>query len=591
MGETPNLMVSLGNNIGLVAVLALVCSLLPHSSHSVFRGKVFRPRIWGGLGLHDILVGALFGVITMLGMKFPVVFSDGVFLDGKTILIPLACFFYGPATGFIALGMAAAYRLHLGGIGAFAGTMILFTGAAIGLSLRYLRHKKMQGTHGSIALAILGIAVAVNALLSTFLLPLDLAIELFPKIWIPVLTLYPFGTLLVGSLLGAVETRNLSVDEIRRKAEELKERNRFIETLVDLTPELLYIYDLVERRNIFTNLGVQRVLGYSSEELKELRDDLLPTLMHPDDYSEYLRETLPQYASVRDGEVIVYRYRMKHASGKWIWMISREVVYLRDSDGTPRQVLGMTQDITDGIKAEQERESLIRNLESKNAELERFTYTVSHDLKAPLITIKGFLHHIEAASLAGRHDRVASDIARVARAADRMETLLADLLELSRVGRMTNPATEFLMDEAVDEALSLIQGALLTRSTDIVRHGTLPRVKADRLRIVEVWQNLFENAVKYSTAERELRLEIGWERGKNAQARNGVFYLRDNGIGIEASQLDRIFGLFEKLDPATEGNGIGLALVRRIVEAHRGRVWAESGPGPGTTFYFTLEDC
>ncbi len=233
-----------------------------------------------------------------------------------------------------------------------------------------------------------------------------------------------------------------------------------------------------------------------------------------------------------------------------------------------------------------ERQTLIAELESKNAELERFTYTVSHDLKSPLITIKGFLGFLEQDAANGDAQRLATDILRIADATDKMQRLLNELLELSRIGRLMNPPQLIPFGELVREALELVQGSIQAGEVEILVEQGLPEVHGDRARLVEVLQNLLDNAVKFMGPQQGPRVEIGL-RGQDESGKP-VFFVRDNGIGIAAQFHERIFGLFNKLDSQTEGTGIGLSLVKRIIEVHGGRIWVESEPGKGTTFLFTL---
>jgi PAS domain S-box-containing protein len=231
------------------------------------------------------------------------------------------------------------------------------------------------------------------------------------------------------------------------------------------------------------------------------------------------------------------------------------------------------------------RQSLIEELEAKNAELERFTYTVSHDLKSPLVTITGFLGFLEKDAMAGETARVSHTIHRINNAAFRMQDLLNDLLELSRIGRLMNPPEEIPFREIVNEAVDRVHGHLDQINALIEIQSDLPDVHGDRVRLIEVVQNLLENAAKYSRMGVKPRIEIGAQLEGGPQA---TFYVKDNGIGIAPEYHENIFGLFNKLDPRAEGTGIGLTLVKRIIEVHGGKIWVESEAGNGATFYFTL---
>jgi signal transduction histidine kinase len=248
---------------------------------------------------------------------------------------------------------------------------------------------------------------------------------------------------------------------------------------------------------------------------------------------------------------------------------------------------GMLRDISDIEAARQAREHLIAELEAKNAELERFTYTVSHDLKSPLITIRGFLSFVEQDAVAGNLERVRADLGRIRDAVDKMQRLLSELLELSRIGRVVNPPQTVAFATLAQEAAGLVAGRLRQRGIGVTIADGLPTVWGDRARLVEVLQNLVDNVAKFMGEQKQPRVEIGMRE----QAGEKVFFVRDNGIGIDPRFRDRVFGLFEKLDPDSEGSGVGLALIKRIVDQHHGRVWVESeGKGKGTTVCFTLPD-
>jgi signal transduction histidine kinase len=236
------------------------------------------------------------------------------------------------------------------------------------------------------------------------------------------------------------------------------------------------------------------------------------------------------------------------------------------------------------------RKNLIDELESKNAELERFTYTVSHDLKSPLVTINGFLGYLERDARSGNMERLHKDIQRIQEAVNKMRRLLGELLELSRIGRLVNAPEMVPFADLAKDALDTVHGQLAERDIKVIVQPGLPVVYGDRQRLTEVLQNLIDNAAKFMGNQPSPQVEIG-QRGDEADAECGgpVFFVRDNGIGIPEAQHERIFGLFNKLDATSDGTGIGLAIVKRIVEVHGGRIWVESeGAGRGSVFYFTL---
>ena len=237
-------------------------------------------------------------------------------------------------------------------------------------------------------------------------------------------------------------------------------------------------------------------------------------------------------------------------------------------------------------QAEDERERLIPELEARNTELERFTYTVSHDLKSPLVTITGFLGLLERDMLTDSNpQRVRRDLDQIRSAAGKMQQLLDELLDLSRAGHLVNPPTAVDLGEVVQEVLVLLDGQIKERGVTITVTGDLPVLYGDRIRLAQVTQNLVHNAITFMGDQEDPVVEIGSRQNDE----EWIVWIRDNGIGIEPEYHETIFGLFNQLDPGGGGTGIGLALVKRIIEVYGGRVWVESaGAQLGSAFFFSL---
>lgn len=247
-------------------------------------------------------------------------------------------------------------------------------------------------------------------------------------------------------------------------------------------------------------------------------------------------------------------------------------------------------EIAERLRVEGELEANNRQLEARNAEMERFVYTASHDLKTPLVTIKGYVGLLERTVAEGVPDpmartQAADDLRRVAKAADTMRRLLEDLLHLSKLGRPIDEPTGVALSEVAQEAAALVSGRDEARGRAVSIEASMPRVHGDRTRLVEVYQNLIENALKFVDDPNDPRVEVGARQDKDEV----LCWVRDNGIGIDARYGQKIFGLFERLDQRIPGTGVGLAVVKRVIEAHGGKIWVESaGAGRGSTFYFTL---
>src|SRR5512141_653443 len=220
-----------------------------------------------------------------------------------------------------------------------------------------------------------------------------------------------------------------------------------------------------------------------------------------------------------------------------------------------------------------------QELEDKNAELTQFTYTVSHDLKSPLVTISGYLGYIEQDAASGNLVRLKDDTQRIQAAVNKMHSLLTELLELSRIGRMLNTQVNVSFQDLIKDALDILHGQLENQPITFRIEPDLPVVYGDRPRLTEILQNLIDNAIKYMGEQPNPCIEIGQHGEQDGKP---ILFVRDNGIGIAPEYHERIFGLFNKLDARSDGTGVGLVLVKRIVEVHGGTIWVESEVGKGS---------
>ncbi len=235
------------------------------------------------------------------------------------------------------------------------------------------------------------------------------------------------------------------------------------------------------------------------------------------------------------------------------------------------------------LKAQDEEKTHL--LEKTNQELEDFVYIVSHDLKAPLRAMMGFSRFLKE-DYQSKLDEVGQDyVRRIVGGAERMERLINDLLELSRIGRHRNPFKESDSGELVKQAVEFVHP---DPNVEIVIKDDMPVIWCDEVRIVQVFSNLISNAIKYNNQPQKT-IEICWV----SHPEDGLdeFTVHDNGIGIEEKHMEKIFRIFQRLHSQDEyggGTGVGLNIVKKIVEQHGGKIWVQSAPGQGSTFHFTL---
>jgi PAS domain S-box-containing protein len=385
-----------------------------------------------------------------------------------------------------------------------------------------------------------------------------------------------------ANVLGAAIKRQMDEEALKN---ELTERKRAEQALIFSEEKFSKAFHTIpvmmsieNADNVFidVNKAFMDSIGFEREDIIGRRAADLKILFAPEDVAK-ANKILMEQDTFRDVEL---NFRQK-SGNKFTVLMSIEKFYMNDAVYTLTSAL----DITERKLAEAEREKLIAELETKNEELERFTYTVSHDLKSPLVTINGFLGYLELDVASGNMERLKKDTQRIQGAVNKMQSLLNELLELSRIGRMKNESTLIPFEELAREVVELLQGTIMDHGIEVHFVSTPSNVFGDRVRLLQVLQNLVDNATKFMGNQSNPYIEIGQHGEEDGKP---IFYVKDNGIGIAPEYHERVFGLFNKLDSKTEGTGVGLALVKRIIEVHGGRIWVESEIGKGSTFFFTL---
>jgi PAS domain S-box-containing protein len=336
-----------------------------------------------------------------------------------------------------------------------------------------------------------------------------------------------------------------------------------------------------------------QMLGYEPDELV---GRTFVEITHPDDQERDVAE----FARLVAGEVSSYSIEKRHLckDGRALW-VDRTASFVRAPDGTPLYSVSVVQDISARHAAEEEVRRLNEELEERvrvrteqleaaNKELEAFSYSVSHDLRAPLRAIDGFSRILMEDCGEALSPEDLRHLQAIRTAAQRMGMLIDDLLALSRLGRKALEPVEFDMRAMIEQVRTDLAREMADREIEF-RIGELPPLRADRVTMRQVLTNLISNAVKYTRGRQPAIIEIGaWQREGET-----VYFIRDNGAGFDMRYADKLFGVFQRLHRADEfeGTGVGLAIVHRIVVRHGGRIWAESEPDKGATFHFTIGDC
>jgi len=295
--------------------------------------------------------------------------------------------------------------------------------------------------------------------------------------------------------------------------------------------------------------------------------------------------------------VYAYEARLRHADGTYRWQQVKGFAIERDQKGRVTRMLGVRLDINERKQAEdkisilnQELEQRVRDrtvqLEAANKELEAFAYSVSHDLRAPLRHIDGFLELLQKKVEDVLDEQCRHYMDTISDAAKKMSLLIDDLLAFSRMGRHAMSSQNMELGALVGEVIRELKPEAAGRSIDW-HIGDLPVVEGDPAMLRMVLTNLIANALKFTRPRDKARIEIGAQPGQDDET---IIFVRDNGVGFDMAYADKLFGVFQRLHRTDEfeGTGIGLANVRRIIARHGGRTWAESKPNQGATFYLAI---
>jgi len=376
----------------------------------------------------------------------------------------------------------------------------------------------------------------------------------------------------------AEETKRKRVGKTTLKPEE------YIESITQTVRGPLLVLD-DDRKVISANRAFYRTFQVTPRDVEgKVLYDLGDRQWNIPKLRKLLEEILPKSTVLLDFEI---EHEFKNLGRRRMVLNARRIYH---ETKRMQMILLAIEDITEQkrmereLKQAEELKRIILALERSNVELEQFAYVASHDLQEPLRMMSSFTQLL-AKRYQGKLDKEADEfIAYIVAGAKRMQTLINDLLAYSRVGLRGKPFEPIDSEAAFDQAATNLRVAFEEGEAEIT-HGPLPPLIADDSQIVELFQNLLGNAIKFHGKEPP-RIHVSAKKRRN----EWVFSVRDNGIGIAPEYFDRIFVIFQRLHGGEEysGTGVGLAICRRIVERHGGRIWVESKPGKGSTFYFTL---
>jgi PAS domain S-box-containing protein len=381
-----------------------------------------------------------------------------------------------------------------------------------------------------------------------------------------------------GRIVGILGTYQ-NVDERRRGYEALRASEEQFSLAMRGTYDGIWDCDLASRQIVFSS-RLKSMLGRSLDVLGSDSHEL-QRYVHPDDLPR-VTQALRAYLAGQDGRFEV-ECRLLHVDGTYRHVLAHGVA-VRTNDATPTRFVGTVTDISVLKATELSLQNTVEELRRSNEELERFAYVASHDLQEPLRMVASFTELLAERYSEKLDDKAKQYIAYAVDGAHRMQTLINDLLALSRVGVSSLPLKPLESREIVAEVLQAFQSTILELGATVVL-GELPRVRANATELRQLFQNLIGNALKFhgdAAPHVEVRAKL--------EGAEWCFQVRDNGIGIAPEYHERIFIVFQRLHARGRypGNGMGLAIAKKIVERHGGKIWVASEPGSGSCFMFTL---
>ncbi len=387
---------------------------------------------------------------------------------------------------------------------------------------------------------------------------------------------------LLASMNQKLETLLKSLEEVGGGSQELIER---YETLTENIAAAIVVRER-EGKVVYCSPFTEVLTGYPLKKIYQSELDFFIAIAHPEDREAYIKASSVSAL----GEAFQFRYRIFHQSGIEIWVETRTVPLL-DQEGEVYSTISVTLDVTATVRYQ-------KQVEEKNRDLEDFAYMVSHDLKAPVYTIKGMVNMLRQTSqgkLANNPSDSSQDefVEHIISAITRLEELINGVLEYSRINSKQLSYESLKPDELINDVLGDYRDLITKLKAKIEIDGNFPVIEGDRVKLYQIFSNLIGNALKYSSPERKPSIKVSAQVGPSSQYRHTSelsISFKDNGIGIPPDRLDVIFRPFQRAhnDPAVPGSGIGLACVKKLVDSLNGRVFVESQEGEGSTFTVVL---
>jgi len=531
--------------------------------------------------LIKLLTGVLLGGIGLILILSPWILSPGLLFDTRSIMLSISGLFFGAIPTVIAMIITGIYRFSLGGDGMYMGVAVIVSSGTIGIiwgKSRFETLKKKQIRE----LLFMGLLVHLVMLACTLLLPKEDMLPTFKTILIPVILIYPLGTVILGMIM----IRQYKNQKTREALHESEQRWQFA-----LEGNQDGVWDWNMKTNeVYYSKQYKAMLGFEEHEIEGNLDEWSKRV-HPDDY-QTCNSDIQMHL---DGKTQFYSniHRVLCKDGSYIWILGRGKITDFSDTGEPLRMVGTNTDLTERITFENELKSAKEKAEESDRLKSAFLANMSHEIRTPMNGILGFAGLLKEPGLTGEEQQAYIQV--IEKSGARMLNIINDIVDISKIeaGLMKLYMKESNINEQVDYIYTFFKPEVEAKGIQFSFKNSLPAkeaiIKTDREKVYAILTNLVKNAIKYTEKG---SIEFGYNLKTDREDVKLEFYVKDTGIGIPKDRREAIFERFIQADIADEmarqGAGLGLSISKAYVEMLGGKIWVESEEGAGSTFYFTL---
>lgn len=375
------------------------------------------------------------------------------------------------------------------------------------------------------------------------------------------------------------------ITERKEIENKLVQAYQMYQLVIDASQNGIWDWPDITRDEQYWSPKWKELLGFKEDDKVVATASKFYSLLHPDDAEKTKIALNNTFEDTKKLFELKYRLKTQNEGYKWF---SVKAIMSKNLETNNMRMTGSLTDIDEKMKSQEKLDQYMQRLEKSNQDLNDFAYIASHDLKEPLRGLANNAAFLKEDYKDIMDESALKRIDRMIFLCDRMERLINDLLHFAKLKNQDMSYEEVSLDEVIEDIQKTLANTIKDDNVKIIINEEMPKIQCIKIAITELYKNLILNAIKYNDKESK-KVEIGFD-DKNAE--NRIYYVKDNGIGIEEKHYDDIFRIFKRLNDENDkvkGTGVGLSFVKKVVERHNGKIWLDSKIGKGTNFYFTLD--